>query len=84
MGYMEPLYDVVSVRVKPGYELHLEFSNGERRIFDMSQYMDERPFASLKDSPVFGLARVEFGTVVWPGEIDIGPETLYHRSRPEN
>jgi hypothetical protein len=25
-------------------------------------------------------ARVEYGTVVWPGNIDIAPETLYDRS----
>lgn len=79
---MEQLLDVVKVEALAGYKLRLEFENGEKRLFDMTPYIDERPFASLKDSPVFGLAHVEFGTVVWPGEIDIGPETLYHRSRP--
>ncbi len=29
-------------------------------------------------------AKVEYGTVVWPGNIDIAPETLYDRSIPYN
>lgn len=76
------LLDVVKVVATPDYKLDLEFENGERRIFDMSPYMDKRPFASLKASPLFLMARVDYGTVVWPGNIDIAPETLYDRSQP--
>ena len=79
---MEALLDVVKVEVEPDYMLRLEFENGERRIFDMSPYMDKRPFVKLKNSPLFALARIDYGTVVWPGNIDIAPETLYDRSIP--
>ncbi len=79
---MEALLDVVKVEVEPGYLLRLEFENGEKRIFDMSAYMDKRPFVRLRDSPLFELAKVDYGTVVWPGNIDIAPETLYDRSIP--
>ena len=79
---MEALLDVVSVEVKPDYKLLLEFENGEKRVFDMAPYMDKMPFAQLKGSPLFGKATVDYGTVVWPGDIDIAPETLYDRSRP--
>lgn len=77
---MEILLDVVSVKVHPGYRLGLEFENGERRIFDMSPYMDKKPFNRLKGSPIFNCAHVDYGTVVWPGNIDIAPETLYDNS----
>ena len=80
---METLLDVIKVEVKPDYILRLEFENGEKRVFDMSSYMDKRPFVRLKDSPLFALAKVDYGTVVWPGNIDIAPETLYDRSSPE-
>ncbi len=79
---MQALLDVVTVVVKPDYLLHLEFENGEKRIFDMSPYMDKKPFVQLKGSPLFAMAFVDYGTVVWPGDIDIAPETLYDRSRP--
>lgn len=81
---MDALLDVVSVKVHTGYLLELEFENGERRNFDMSSYMDKKPFNRLKDSPVFNCAHVDYGTVVWPGNIDIDPETLYERSVPFN
>jgi hypothetical protein len=79
---MEALLDVVKVEAKPDYTLLLEFENGEKRLFDMSPYMDKKPFARLKGSPLFTRATIENGTVVWPGEIDIAPETLYDKSRP--
>ena len=79
---METLLDVVSVQVQPNYHLQLEFENGERRMFDMSPYMDKKPFNRLKNSPIFNCAHIDYGTVVWPGEIDIAPETLYDRSLP--
>ncbi len=79
---MEVLLDVVKVEAKPDYKLFLEFENGEKRVFDMTPYMDKQPFAQLKGSPLFGKASVEYGTVVWPGDIDIAPETLYDRSQP--
>jgi hypothetical protein len=78
---MEALLDVVKVATGPGYQLLLEFENGEKRIFDMTPYMDKKPFLQLKGSPLFAKAYVDYGTVVWPGNIDIAPETLYDRSR---
>lgn len=79
---MDALLDVVSVEAKPNYTLLLEFENGEKRLFDMLPYMDKKPFTQLKGSPLFVRAFVDYGTVVWPGNIDIAPETLYDRSQP--
>jgi hypothetical protein len=76
------LLDVIKVEALPGYKLVMRFENGELRRFDMSPYMDRKPWAKLKNSPLFYRATVEYGTVVWPGEIDIDPETLYELSEP--
>lgn len=79
---MHELLDVVKVETGPDYTLLLQFENGEKRVFDMAPYMDRKPFVQLKNSPLFAKASVDCGTVVWPGNIDIAPETLYDRSQP--
>jgi hypothetical protein len=79
---MDQLLDVTAVRVKPDYRLELQFENGERRLFDMSPYMNKKPFIHLKNPALFACAFIDYGTVVWPGDIDIAPETLYDRSVP--
>lgn len=81
---MDILLDVVRVKAKPGHILELEFENGEIRRFDLTPYLDRKPFNRLKDSSAFFGAHIEYGTVVWPGEIDIAPETLYDLSVPIN
>lgn len=79
---MNELLDVLSVQALTGYQLKLKFENGESRLFDMSPLMDKKPFNRLKLSNAFFGAHIDYGTVVWPGNIDIAPETLYDRSVP--
>ncbi|RJQ44438.1 MAG: DUF2442 domain-containing protein [Nitrospiraceae bacterium] len=74
---MEALLDVISVKTHDDYTLELVFENGERRIFDMKPYFDRKPFIKLFNSPLFFKASVQYGTVVWPGNIDIAPDTLW-------
>lgn len=74
------LLDVVKVRTEANHMLILEFENGEKRQFDMLPYLAKKPFDRLKDSPLFSKAFIAHGTVVWPGNIDIAPDTLYSRS----
>jgi hypothetical protein len=76
------LLDVISVTVLPDYQLELKFANGERRRFDMRPLLDMKPWRRIAIPDLFEKATVEYGTVVWPGEIDIAPETLYDDSVP--
>lgn len=78
---MELLLDVVSVMPQENRTLLLTFENNERRIFDMAPYLERKPYLKLKSVPLFMKASVENGTVVWPGNIDIAPETLWECSR---
>lgn len=76
------MIEVSRVEVSPDHLLLLIFDNGERRCFDMTPYLHYPVFKRLQNPVFFSLARVDYGTVTWPGDIDIAPETLYHESKP--
>ena len=78
------LIDVISVIPRQDYQLELTFANHEVRVFDMSAYLHKKPFNQLTEHNRFMTAHVDYGTVVWEGNIDISPETLYLRSQPIN
>jgi hypothetical protein len=70
------LLDVVQVKTTTDFQLELGFQNGEQRRFDMRPLLTMRPWNRIGSS--FHRAKVAYGTVIWPGEIDIAPEMLYN------
>ena len=72
--------DAVAVKALPDYRLLVEFANGETRIFDAAPLLERKCYAVLKSVEVFNLVRIAYGTVVWPGNLDIDPEWLYEDS----
>jgi hypothetical protein len=48
----------------------------------MKPYLGKTPFRLLENLPLFMKATIAYGTVVWPGNLDIAPETLYYDSEP--
>jgi len=73
---------VKSVRALNDYEVALEFENGERRIFDMTPYLNRGIFVRLQNRALFQAARVVAGSVEWPGGLDLSYDTLYLESQP--
>jgi hypothetical protein len=73
---------VTAVTPLKDYKLLLGFTNGEQRIFDMSPYLDKGVFKQLKDIAYFNAVRVSGGSIVWPEEQDLCPDTLYEKSIP--
>jgi hypothetical protein len=76
------MIEVNSVETGRDFGLLLTFSSGERRCFDMRPYLHYPVFRRLENPGFFSLAHVDYGTVTWPGDIDIAPETLYEYSVP--
>lgn len=72
--------------MKPGddYRLEITFSNGEKGIYDCKPLLDFGIFRELHDDAYFRRVRAENGTVVWPHEQDICPDTVYLDSEKTN
>lgn len=59
------------------YKLRLVFDNGEQGFYDCSDLLDFGVLLEFRDKKYFKKAAVLDGTVVWPNERDICPDTLY-------
>jgi Protein of unknown function (DUF2442) len=72
--------DVTEVEVIPPYGLRLSFADGTTGFIDGARWVVGKTagvFAALRDPAEFAKVFVEAGTIAWPNEIDIDPDTLY-------
>ena len=74
--------DVIAVKANSDFSLDLKFANGEWRRFDMQPLLALKPWSTIDRQRDFPRVQAQHGTVVWPGDIDVAPETLYLDSRP--
>ena len=72
---------VKNVVALDNYSLKLAFDNGEAGLYDCSKLLNFGVFKELKNMAYFKRAFVNHGTVAWPNEQDICPDTLYLKSR---
>ena len=70
---------VKDVKPQQDYKLILTFENGEKRLFDMSPYLDLGIFKELRDKNMFNTVRVSFDSIEWANEADFDPEVLYEQ-----
>jgi len=68
---------VSAVIPKENYKLVLVFTNGEKGIYDCSDLLTFGVFQELQDKNYFNKVKILDGTIVWPNEQDICPDTLY-------
>jgi uncharacterized protein DUF2442 len=71
---------VIAVSANDDFSLDLTFADGKMKRFDAKPYLDYEAFKELKDLNYFRQVTLAFGTVQWPHEQDISPETLYLES----
>lgn len=62
------------------HTLKVEFTNGERRVFDASPYLSRGVFVRLQDPYLFSAVKVVEGCLEWPGGLDLSNDTVYLRS----
>ena len=66
------------------YKLKLLFTNGERGFYDCAGLLNFGVFKELQDKNYLKKVQVLHGTVVWPHEQDICPDTVYSDAIKEN
>lgn len=72
---------VVEVHAISGYRLAVKFMDGTSGEIDMSRLVMSDSagiFAQLRDPALFTQEYVQYGAVVWPGEIDLAPDSMYN------
>jgi hypothetical protein len=71
---------LIDAKPSDGYTVHVRFEDGLAADVDLSYLLDYGGvFEPLCDLGYFRQLRAdaEAGTIVWPNEADIAPETLY-------
>ena len=73
---------VIGVKPLDNYQIELVFTNWERRLFDVKPYLSIGIFQELQDRSLFNGIRAYNGSIVWPNNLDLDPDTLYLDSLP--
>ncbi len=77
------LIRIKQVEPLQGYRLRLTLSNGAVVERDVEKYLIGPVFDAIRTNPtLFAQVRVDHGTVVWPGEIDLCPDVLIEDGSP--
>jgi Protein of unknown function (DUF2442) len=79
---------LIEATPRDGYAVHVRFEDSTSADIDLSYLLDYGGvFERLRDPEYFRQLRADpdAGTIVWPNEADIAPETLYaHAQRRAN
>ncbi len=75
------MYPSVSeVTTNEDFSLNIVFDTGEKRLLDMTPYLDFGVFKKLRNLEKFKRARVAFDTIEWDEGVDLDPEFIYEKS----
>lgn len=77
--------EIKSVKVLDGFRVLLKFSDGVSKEIDLEKYLHGPVFEEIRNDPkVFRKVRIDryIGTICWPGDVDIAPDTLRYDLTP--
>lgn len=75
---------LIDAKPAEGYVVHVRFDDGLATDVDLSYLLDYGGvFEPLRDPAYFRQLRADpgAGTIVWPNDADIAPETLYAQAK---
>jgi hypothetical protein len=71
---------VTAVEVLPEFRLRVAFADGLTGSVDLSDLIHSPRagvFAMLADPALFAQARLDYGAVSWPGDLDLAPDAMH-------
>jgi hypothetical protein len=71
---------VTAVEALPGFRLRVAFADGLKGMVDLSGLVHSPKagvFAALADPILFARVQLDYGTVTWPGELDLAPDAMH-------
>jgi len=69
---------IVRITVPRPFVLYVEFDDGVRGEYDMTEHLEGPVFVPLRDPQVFAQVRLaDWGAPVWPNGVDIAPDALH-------
>ena len=77
---MDSLHDIIAAEPRADYKVRVTFDTEETGVFDCSGYLAHPYWKRLADPAFFRLVRAEYGTLVWPDDIDIAPEDVWEKT----
>ena len=78
------MLDITEAKHIADYKFEIVFENGEKGVVDLCAYASRGGvFSRFTDLDYIKQAYVnrDLGTLCWPGNVDIAPETLYSLSK---
>ena len=64
-----------------GLNVAVTFEDGTSGVFDFTPFADYPCYRPLKSEGLFSMVRADHGTLAWPGDIDIAPETVWEMGK---
>jgi hypothetical protein len=77
----QPPYYITGLEILGHGVLHLTFVDGLEGDVDVLDRLWGPVFERVRTAEGFREATLEDGVIVWPGEVDFAPDTLYERIR---
>jgi len=68
---------VKTVKPMDNFILHIWFTNGEERLFDVKPYLNLGIFSELKELSMFNTVRPDGLSIEWANEASLSPDTIY-------
>ncbi|MBX9577055.1 MAG: DUF2442 domain-containing protein [Chthoniobacterales bacterium] len=71
---------IVAAKILKKFKVHLLFENGVSGVVDLADIAGEGVFKAWLEPGVFEQMTVaKFGSLEWPGDLDLCPDSLYLR-----